>query len=177
MKKLKPFNPDAEVIGSVFQAYFASVNLDNFKHILQAYGLNSAQDIDPQQWYKHSLCMDIFREIEKQPAMFDEVSLGMASAKVSNLQQYFTNTHDALAALPGLTASSHRNTTDYIKVDFLSENHAVVEDHTVWPHDAIYGLFFELVRTFSSDFMIRRTSIATDEVTGDEVGIYDITWH
>lgn len=176
MKKLKPFNEDAEVIGSMFKSFFVSVNLDNFKDILQKYGLDSAEEIDPQGWYKHSLCMEIFREIEKRPAVFDEVSLGIASIKVGNLDQYFTSTRAALEALPGMNAASHRNTTDYIKVEFSGPNRATIEDHTIWPHDAMYGVFWELVRTFAADFVVRRTRVATDPVTGDEYGVYEIMW-
>lgn len=176
MKKLKPFNENAEVIGSMFKAYFASINLDNFRPILQAYGLDSAEDIKPESWYKHSLCMDIFKEIERQPAQFDEVSLGMASIKVANMARAYTNVREALEALPESTRRSHRNTTDYITVEFVGDSHAVIEDHTAWPHDAMYGVFWELVRTFCQSFVVRRTGVQLDRVTGDEFGIYDITW-
>lgn len=176
MKKLKPFNEDAEVIGRVFKAFFTGVNLDHYPEILRQYGLNGAHEIDEEVWYKHALCMDLFREIEKRPAIFDVVALGIASVREINTARDFANTQAALAALPGLVASNHRNSTDYIKVEFPAPSRAVIEDHTIWPHDSMYGVLWEVVRIHASDFVLRRTSVGIDPVTGDEYGVYEVHW-
>ena len=176
MKKLKPVNAEAEVVGRVFKAFFSGVDLNNYRDILQRYGVADASQIDTAGWYKHALCLELFGEIEKRPAVFDEVALGIASIRASSLDRHFTSTETALAALPEMIAVNHRNTCDYIKVEFNSSTRAVVEDHTIWPHDSMYGVLWEIVRTFAADFVLRRTSVSVDPATGNEYGVYEIHW-
>jgi hypothetical protein len=62
----------------------------------------------------------------------------------------------------------------------MDDRTIIVEDHTPFPHDLIFGSWYGLARQLSSLYgvhiKIERTGYDTDPETGDEVGIYKFSW-
>ena len=176
MKKLAPRTPNAEIIGQMAASLLRSVNLDNFKSILESYGMD---EIDPEVWYPEAVVHDIMREIrDGDDAMFDLVSIGMSNIDRDAPKQA-PDLLTMLNALPQIHNSNYRNHNHTYEVRQVDDRLIEVTDRTPWPHDVIFGVLWQVTTKYSTlneHYRVERIRTEFDPDIDDEIGIYHITW-
>jgi hypothetical protein len=181
VKKLKPYSENAEVIGRAAIGILMSVNRKHYQPILDRHNIT---DLDPNTWYSHKMFLEVMREIRDHShgmdAMYDLMAIGMKVAEkglegveLPDIKSFFLSDGFRVDLMhrgqrPGY-AVSHQE----------GERKIIIEDHTPWPHDFMFGIYYVFARHFDEPdrkVSVQRIGIEIDHNTGDEYGIYEITW-
>jgi hypothetical protein len=176
MKKLahRPDIKNAESLGLVLQSFLVSFERSEYQHILDHYGI---KDFDPDAWYPLKLILEIFQEVQSNMNSSQNlVSIGMAAVELMDIKSRFASLEVALQHLPQMEQELHRNNPGYFEVNQISPKCIEVIDRTVWPHDLEYGVIYGFAHAFGRS-QVERVRVETDPKSGDEVGIYHITWN
>jgi hypothetical protein len=149
LRKLVASTPQAEIKGTILQAFFQCITHSELVPILKKYNL---ENLDPERWYPQQLMLDIYRDIEEHQFNVTEnfVSVGM---KIMDLAAFPPSVSSVEDALPGLRIAynmDHRNHTEtgWI-VDFVEPGKVMMVADNPYPDDQHYGLLWSLVRRFS----------------------------
>ncbi|MBI5957119.1 MAG: hypothetical protein HY866_00190 [Chloroflexi bacterium] len=178
MKKLSARKDiqNTQSLGQLLQVFFLSIELDEYKTILQKYGIT---EFKGDQWYPTKLILEVFEEIEKRyNSIQNLVSIGLKVTEAIDFRSRFPTFDSFMAAFPQMEHEMHRNNPGDFEVTRIGPKSIEIVDRTVWPHDLEYGVLYGICRLYQDqhDYLVERTEIVVDPQTGDEVGIYQITW-
>lgn len=168
---------NAQSLGQLLEVFFLSIQLEEFRPVLRKYGV--AHDFESDKWYPTALILEIFEEIQKAPnASANLVSIGMKVTEAIDFKSRFPTFNDFMAALPQLEQEMHHGNPGRFEVYQIDDETLEVVDRTIWPHDLEYGVLYGICRLYQNERrrLVERTSVSIDPETGDEAGIYRITW-
>lgn len=166
----------AESLGLILQSFLVSIQRKEYQPVLDKYGIT---DFDPDAWYPMQLILEIFEAVQNSTnATQNLVSIGIKVVEVVDFKSRFPTLIDLVENLPQLEQDLHRNNPGYWEVKRVSPNCIEIMDRTVWPHDLEYGVLYGFTNLYSdeNDYSLERVRVETDPKTGDEVGVYRITW-
>jgi hypothetical protein len=134
-------------------------------------------EVLPDQWYPQRFILDILHEIEIRPnASQNLIYIGMGLINRDGPKEYPTLI-EMLSELAYLEMQHSPYSLYTFIVEQIEERCIQVIDFTAWPHDLIYGMFWQLAAKYSdkADYTLLR-NIMIDDKTGNEIGVYQFRW-
>lgn len=181
MKKLVAYSEDAEVLGQTALSILASIKREHYQPILDRHQIVT---LDPNTWYPQQVILDIMREIRDEcqvlATVYDLVMVGIQVAEQA--LQHITLPDIETFFLSGafrLDTLQRGEKPGYTLARLGRERQIFVEDHTPWPHDLMFGIYYGYGRVFHAcgeKVMVRRAGIEDDLDIVDEYGLYEILW-
>ncbi len=150
MKKYQASTPEALVIGAALQAYENAILYEDFRPILEEYGLT---EIDPETWYPQQLTLDIQRKIKSMPngqQMLVSIGMKIIDSAVFPPMDSLEQAVEAFAASYPMNFK-HQAEEDVIRAQFVEEGR--IEVYNCSPHsdEMVYGYVYALARRFAPD--------------------------
>jgi hypothetical protein len=175
------FGPDAEVLGQAMVAFVASINFNNFQHILQQHGLS---DIDSSKWYPQQVWLDVFNDmVAERNASNNFVSIGMKVVETM-VTPPGVEAIPFLEMMKGFGENSYRANNrgadiGYITTEVVSDNHVIMHDATPYPDDFVYGAYYAMARRFlpkGTTFIVKFDEDIPRRNYGGSETLVHITW-
>lgn len=178
MKKLTRRNDitEAQSMGLVLQAFLVSVQREEYQDILEKHAISN---FEANTWYPMELILEIFETLQTNTNSIQNlVSIGIKVVDVIDFKSRFPTLMDLLNYLPQLEHELHKNNPGWWQISRPSQNCIEIQDHTVWPHDLEYGVLYGFTNLYQheNNYTLERVRIELDKETGDEVGVYHISW-
>lgn len=143
---------DTMIIGQALGSFSMSINNEQiepiFEDIKAKYGF---KEIDPEEWYPLQLALDTYKAVrEKSRDALILVSIGTKVIEAAQLPDEIETIEDSIRLLMDIHHLNLKNVPEgdgYANLD-VGDKKITFDDHTVFPHDIIYGYIFGLVQRF-----------------------------
>lgn len=172
-RKLKVAHPDAEVHGSIMQAFLDNVKANLVQPLLNKYDLT---EIEAEGWYKQQVFLNIYADLAEGKDDESIVAIGMQTMEKTAFPTEITTVYDALNVLPTAYRMTHRNVPEEEgwQIKRLAPTHLQVIFNAPYPDDAAFGYLYVIAKNYkpkTHTFSVRPLPHAEDEVSR-----FDVKW-
>lgn len=173
---------DSEVIGQAVTAFVDNMQSDIIKPILEKYGL---AEVDPTQWYKTQLWLDVLNELGHQhSSMANFVAIGMSIAHtiVMPPELEHASLEQILMLWNDLYHLQHRGQSEigYVLCEKVSDTHMKCIQKHIYPDDFTYGIAYGFARRFlprGMNFVVEYDKATKRMDEGGEKTIIHVKWN
>jgi|GEM_PF-5111906 len=163
------FNPQTEVSGRVMALQLAHFGKSTHS-LLDKYGIE--RQPNPAEWYSQKTWLDILRDAVNN-YQIDLMHVGSRLAQSLPVPDGAFSIHSMIDHLYNRYHAAHRHLdAPHFTVAHHNPEHITITDHSPYPDDFIYGLFYGLF----SEFLPYQSKLTIRTTNSPRGVIYDVMW-